>query len=54
MHSHEDFEFEILSNSCGLNDHYFTANQLAVITDGGDALTGSMIEEFEEILAKAQ
>lgn len=53
LHAHEQFDVEVLSDSCGLNNHYFTKNQLVRITDDGDALTGSTIEEFQRILSEA-
>ncbi|RLM94286.1 hypothetical protein [Haloarcula sp. Atlit-7R] len=53
LHAHEQFDVEVLSDSCGLNNHYFTPEQLASITDDGNALTGGAVEEFQRILSEA-
>lgn len=37
---HDEFEVEVYSKSCSLHPAHFTTEQVATITDNGDALTG--------------
>jgi len=49
---HEKFEVKVWSGSCSLSEHYFTPEQIKIITDNGEALTGDSKEEIMDIIEK--
>jgi len=48
---HDEFDVEVYSKSCSLNRSYFTEEQIRVITNDGDALTGPL-KTIDELLTK--
>jgi len=51
---HKKFDIKVLSSSCSLTEHYFTPEQIRIITNNGKALSGDEKEKIHDIISKGK